>query len=477
MENVAAQLKRGISRQFSTGSMRRSLSRQFTRQSSLDPRRNNMRFSFGRQSSLDPIRRSPESLSCCEPHMTVPENLDSTMQLLFMASKGDVNGVEELLNEGIDVNSIDLDGRTALHIASCEGHCEVVKALLSRRANIDARDRWGSTAAVDAKYYGNVEVYNLLKARGAKVPKTRKTPMTVGNPKEVPEYELNPLELQVRKVDGISKGTYQVAKWNGTRVSVKISDKDSYSDPERVNAFTHELTLLAKARHPNIVQFVGAVTQNLPMMIVVEYNPKGDLSGYLQKKGRLSPSKALRFALDIARGMNYLHECKPEPIIHCDLKPKNILLDRGGQLKISGFGLLKLSKISEDNVKVVNHETHIDKSNYYIAPEIYKDEIFDKRVDVHSFGVILYEMTEGVSIFHPKSPEEVAETICIEAKRPTIKTKSKSYPPELKELIEECWHPDTRVRPVFSEIIIRLDKIVANCSKQGWWKDTFKFPW
>lgn len=67
------------------------------------------------------------------------------MQLLFMACRGDVRGVEDLLNEGIDVNSIDLDGRTALHIAACEGHVEVVKLLLIRRANIDARDRWGST--------------------------------------------------------------------------------------------------------------------------------------------------------------------------------------------------------------------------------------------------------------------------------------------------------------------------------------------
>lgn len=80
--------------------------------------------------------------------MSVPENLDSTMQLLFMASKGDVRGVEELLDEGIDVNSIDLDGRTALHIAACEGHLGVVKALVSRRANIDARDRWGSTVCL-----------------------------------------------------------------------------------------------------------------------------------------------------------------------------------------------------------------------------------------------------------------------------------------------------------------------------------------
>lgn len=142
MENIAAQLKRGISRQFSSGSLRKSLSRQFTRQTSLDPRRNNLRFSFGRQSSLDPIRRSPVD---DQPELTVPENLDSTMQLLFLACRGDVKGVEDLLNEGIDVNSIDLDGRTALHIAACEGHVDVVTLLLSRKANIDARDRWGST--------------------------------------------------------------------------------------------------------------------------------------------------------------------------------------------------------------------------------------------------------------------------------------------------------------------------------------------
>lgn len=318
MENIAAQLKRGISRQFSTGSLRRTLSRQFTRQSSLDPRKTNLRFSFGRQSSLDPISRSPAD----DGQLSVPENLDSTMQLLFMACRGDTKGLEDLLDDGIDVNSIDLDGRTALHIAACEGHVDVVKLLLSRRANIDARDRWGSTAAADAKYYGNAEVYNILRVRGAKVPKTRKTPMAVANPREVPEYELNPLELQVRKSDGITKGTYQVAKWNGTKVSVKILDKDSSSDPESINAFKHELTLLEKVRHPNVVQFVGAVTQNMPMMIVIEYHPKGDLGSYIQRKGRLSPSKALRFALDIARGMNYLHECKPDPIIHCDLKPK-----------------------------------------------------------------------------------------------------------------------------------------------------------
>ncbi|XP_010242504.1 PREDICTED: dual specificity protein kinase shkC-like [Nelumbo nucifera] len=471
--DFASQLKRGISRQFSTGSLRKSSGRfVFSRQASLDPRRNSFRFSFGRQSSLDPNRRS-----IVLDDLAVPEHLDSTMRLLFMACSGDAKGVEDLLNEGIDVNSIDLDGRTALHIAACEGHVEVVKLLLTRKANIDARDRWGSTAAADAKYYGNVEIYNILRARGAKVPKTRRTPMTVSNPREIPEYELNPMELQVRKGDVISMGTYQVAKWNGTKVSVKILDKECYSDPESINAFKHELTLLEKVRHPNVVQFVGAVTQNIPMMIVSEYHPKGDLGSYLQKKGRLSLSKVLRFALDIARGMNYLHECKPEPIIHCDLKPKNILLDDGGNLKVTGFGLIKLSKLSPDKAKLAQPGAHIDPSSLYLAPEVYKDEIFDRSVDTFSFGLILCEMIEGVPPFHPKSTEDAVKMICLEGKRPSLKTKSRSYPQELKELIEECWNQEPMVRPTFSEIIVRLDKIIAHGSKQGWWKDTFKLPW
>ncbi|KVI00410.1 Ankyrin repeat-containing protein [Cynara cardunculus var. scolymus] len=399
----AVQLKRGISRQFSAGSMKLGGKFSFKRQSSMDPRSNNIRFSFGRQSSLDPIRRTPT-----KDEFTLPGNLDSTMQLLFLACKGDVQGVKDLLDDGIDVNSIDLDGRTALHIAACEGHVDVAQLLLSRKANIDARDRWGSTAAADAKYYGNVETYNILKARGAKVP-----------------------------------GNYQVAKWNGTKVSVKILDKDSYSDPESINTFKHELTLLEKVRHPNVVQFVGAVTQNIPMMIVSEFH---------QRVSSLSHP-------------NRLYVCA-----------RNILLDSGGQLKVAGFAVIRLSKISPNKARLARPVT-IDRANLYIAPEIYRDDLFDRSVDVYSFGLILYEMMEGVQPFHPKAPEDAVKLMCVDDKRPPFKIKAKHYPPDLKELIEECWYPDSTVRPKFSEIIIRLDSIVGNCSKQGWWKETFKLPW
>jgi serine/threonine protein kinase len=75
-----------------------------------------------------------------------------------------------------------------------------------------------------------------------------------------------------------------VAKWNGTKVSVKILDKDLYKDSDTINAFKHELTLFEKVRHPNVVQFVGAVTQNVPMMIVSEYHPKVSFSLFLHLK-------------------------------------------------------------------------------------------------------------------------------------------------------------------------------------------------
>ncbi|TVU36216.1 hypothetical protein EJB05_18140 [Eragrostis curvula] len=471
---AATGMKIALHRQVSGGSMKHAA--ELRRQASLEsPRtgRATSRFLFGRQSSMDPNRRrgrsqSPVRPAAAEEHLTLPDNLDATMQLLFFACHGDAAGVEGLLRGGVDVNSINLDGRTALHIAACEGHKDVVRVLLKWKANIDARDRWGSTAVADAKCYGQTEVYEILKSHGAKIPRNRRTPMMVSAPGDVPEYELNPAELQFRRGQEVPKGVYVIAKWNGTKVSVKILDRESCSDQEAMN----ELTILEKVRHPNVVQFVGAVTQNIPMMIVSELHEEIDLSSCIQKKGRLHGQKVLRYALDIARGMTYLHQCKPDPIIHCDLKPKNIFLDSGGQLKIAGFGVTRVSKVGPEKVKLVDHEAPVDSFSYHTAPELYRNEAFDSSVDAFSFGFILYEMVEG--LIQGKSSEDSGHIIRFEGMRPPLKNKLKGYPPDFKALIEECWSPQAVGRPTFSEIIIRLDKIYAHCAKHGTWKDSLK---
>ncbi|XP_057870141.2 integrin-linked protein kinase 1 isoform X2 [Cryptomeria japonica] len=460
------EVARKVSRQWSLGSRQWSLG---SRQATLSGK---WKLSFGRQSSLDPNKKN----GTVDVDLCVPEQLDATMQMLFLTCRGDAEGVEALLDHHhppLDVNSADFDDRTALHVAACQGHAHLVHLLISRGANVNARDRWGSTPLADAKYYGNTEICNILKSNGAKSPKT---PMSVANPQHVPEYELNPVELSFPRNADTSKDSYQLAKWNGTKVAVKILDKHYCSDSESMKSFCNELTLLQKIRHPNVVQFIGAVTQNVPMMIIAEYLPNGDLSSYLKKKGRLQPVKAVRFALEIARGMNYLHECKPGAIIHCDLKPKNILRDSGGHLKVTDFGLGKLLKVSSDKVK----ESHIrplnDTSRLYMAPEVYKNEDFDRSVDVFSFCLILYEMIEGTAPFHPNLPEEASRMMALEDKRPPFKLKSKNCPGELKELIQECWDRNPLVRPTFAEIIVRLEKIKPLCEKHKFWSGAFKFP-
>ncbi|GFQ07286.1 seven transmembrane domain-containing tyrosine-protein kinase 1 [Phtheirospermum japonicum] len=86
--------------------------------------------------------------------------------------------------------------------------------------------------------------------------------------------------------------------------------------------FRHEVNLIVKLRHPNIVQFLGVVTEKKPLMLVAEYLRGGDLHQHLKEKGALNPTIAINFALDIARGVAYLHS-EPNVIIHRDLKPSD----------------------------------------------------------------------------------------------------------------------------------------------------------
>ncbi|KAM4110253.1 hypothetical protein ACB094_03G180800 [Castanea mollissima] len=126
----------------------------------------------------------------------------------------------------------------------------------------------------------------------------------------------------------IGKGSFgEILKacWRGTPVAVKRILPSLSDDRLVIQDFKHEVNLLVKLRHPNIVQFLGAVTEKKPLMLITEYLRGGDLHQYLKEKGSLGPSTAINFALDIARAMAYLHN-EPNVIIHRDLKPRNVLL-------------------------------------------------------------------------------------------------------------------------------------------------------
>ncbi|VFQ84134.1 unnamed protein product [Cuscuta campestris] len=239
-------------------------------------------------------------------------------------------------------------------------------------------------------------------------------------------------------------------------------------DEEKVQAFRDELALLQKIRHPNVVQFLGAVTQSSPMMIVTEYLPKGDLRAFLKKKGALKPIIAVKYALDIARGMNYLHEHKPEAIIHRDLEPSNILRGDSGLLKVADFGLSKLMRYT-NAIKEDKPLTSQETSWRYVAPEVLKNEGYDTMVDVFSFALILQEMIEGCPPYPTKPDIEVAKVYAAN-ERPPFRAPVKLYAHGLRELIEECWSEIPSRRPIFRQIISRLEEIHHILARARRWK-------
>ncbi|EOX92973.1 PREDICTED: serine/threonine-protein kinase STY8 isoform X2 [Theobroma cacao] len=384
------------------------------------------RFTLGKQSSLAPDREGSAGEA-------IGAEIEPRVRLMYMANEGDLEGIKELLDSGTNVNFKDIDGRTALHVAACQCLTDVVQLLLDRGADVDARDRWGSTPLADAVYYKNQDVIKLLEKHGAKSP-----------------------------------GTFRVASWRGIKVAVKTLGEEVFTDEDKVKAFRDELALLQKIRHPNVVQFLGAVTQSSPMIIVTEYLPKGDLRAYLKQKGALKPTTAVKFALDIARGMNYLHEHKPEAIIHRDLEPSNILRDDSGHLKVADFGVSKLLKVA-NTVKEDKPVTSQETSCRYVAPEVYRNEEYDTKADVFSFALILQEMIEGCLPFHSKQENEVPKAY-VANERPPFRVPAKYYSHGLKELIEECWSEEPFKRPPFRQIITRLDHISNQLAHKGRWK-------
>eukprot|EP00252_Welwitschia_mirabilis_P006552 TRINITY_DN1743_c0_g1_i3.p1 TRINITY_DN1743_c0_g1~~TRINITY_DN1743_c0_g1_i3.p1 ORF type:complete len:205 (-),score=37.59 TRINITY_DN1743_c0_g1_i3:403-1017(-) len=188
-------------------------------------------------------------------------------------------------------------------------------------------------------------------------------------------------------------------------------------------------------------------------MLITEFLKGGDLHQYLKDKGSLNPTTAVAFALDMARGIAYLHN-GPNVIIHRDLKPRNVLMVNSNHLKVGDFGLSKLIKVKHaHDMYRLTGETG---SYRYMAPEVFEHRHYDAKVDVFSFAMILYQMFEGTAPFANYEPFDAAKLVA-KRKRPTLN--ARSYPPGMKELIEECWDHSSTKRPTFLEILNRLEKI------------------
>ncbi|KAJ6347493.1 hypothetical protein OIU76_004050 [Salix suchowensis] len=141
----------------------------------------------------------------------------------------------------------------------------------------------------------------------------------------------------------IGRGSYAAVLrgiWNGSDVAVKIYLGNQYKE-ETLLDYQKEIDIMKSLRHPNVLLFMGAVYSPERLAIVTEFLPRGSLFKTLHKNSpAVDIRRRLKMALDVARGMNYLHHRNP-PILHRDLKSSNLLVDKNWTVKVGDFGLSK----------------------------------------------------------------------------------------------------------------------------------------
>ncbi|KAK2652349.1 hypothetical protein Ddye_012205 [Dipteronia dyeriana] len=373
-------------------------------------------------------------------------NMQSIGNFLSFASRGDRVGLNQMLRNGTSPNVQDYDKRTALHLAASEGHAPIVELLLHYNANVNLIDRWQRTPLTDARLYGHRDICRILEVNGGKEFINDQS-MTVRHEQYSSEVKFDISELDIQHSTTVEQGEFgesQKVKWRGTWV-VKTVIKSHINYPVKMILSAKDNTSLQELRHPNILQFLGSIVHGEEMILITEFLPNGNLDDILSKKVRLDLPTALRYALDIARGMNYLHEHKPLPIVHNHLNSRNLLQDEGGHLKIGEYWVQMLYKLihpNQDNSQL--NDNSIVTSNL----------LDDTKKDIRSFGYIFYQMLEGRHLLTNTNFDFMhLKSVDFEPKFPISRC-----PKRIQQLIEHCTSKNPYEIPPFAGVIGILEE-------------------
>ncbi|KZV37293.1 kinase family protein [Dorcoceras hygrometricum] len=243
-----------------------------------------------------------------------------------------------------------------------------------------------------------------------------------------------------------SYGEVYRAEWNGTEVAVKKFMKQDISG-DALAQFKCEIEIMLSLRHPNVVLLMGAVTQPPNMSILTELLPRGSLYKLLHRPHiQIDEQRRIKMALDVAKGMNYLHTRHPI-IVHRDLKSPNLLVDKNWVVKVCDFGMSRLQ-----------HHTFLSSKSVagtaeWMAPEVLRNEQSNEKSDVYSFGVILWELATLRVPWTELNSMQVVGAVGFQGRHLEIPS---TVDPSVADIIRECWNSNAQARPSFGQIIIRL---------------------
>lgn len=187
----------------------------------------------------------------------------------------------------------------------------------------------------------------------------------------------------------------------GRTVAIKILHANFASDEGFVGRFKREAQNAGRLSHPNIVNMYDVGYDQGYHYIVMEYVEGQTLKEYIQEQGKLSVDEAVKFAVAIAEGLEHAHAMG---IVHCDIKPHNMLITKSGRLKVTDFGIARAMN-SQNTMMYTNS---VMGSAHYLSPEQASGKAIDGSTDIYSLGVVLYEMLTGRVPYEADTPIAVA---------------------------------------------------------------------
>lgn len=239
-----------------------------------------------------------------------------------------------------------------------------------------------------------------------------------------------------------------------------------------------EIKLLSKLRHPDLVMFLGACVEHMPPLLITEFMEGGDLERYYRAQAdklgyayRPPVAKFLRWSSSVARALAFLHGSST-PVIHRDLKPLNLLLNRSEDLKVTDFGISRVvepcKRPSRGN-QFRRQMTGGVGTWRYMAPEVVRYEQYTDRVDVYGFALILWFMCTGRQPFADEFGRD-AEAVLKEylhGREPRPDPSAMRCPASVRELTKRCWHVQPSSRPSAVECTQALADVTASKGGQG----------
>ncbi|KAL9239693.1 hypothetical protein vseg_013992 [Gypsophila vaccaria] len=296
------------------------------------------------------------------------------------------------------------------------------------------------------------------------------------------EWEIELAKLDLKNV--IAHGTYgsvYKAVYDGQDVAVKVLDwgEDGMATAAQTanlrESFRNEVAVWHKLDHPNVTKFIGASmgTSNLIIpvssssnngrdalpsracCVVVEYLAGGTLKNYLirNRRRKLAIKVVIQLALDLSRGLSYLHSKK---IVHRDVKTENMLLDTSRTLKIADFGV---ARVEAQNPRDMTGETG---TLGYMAPEVLDGKPYNRKCDVYSFGICLWEIYCCDMPYPDLSFADVSYAVVRQNLRPDV---PRCCPAALGSIMRKCWDANPEKRPNMDEVVRLLEGV--DTSKGG----------